>query len=93
MGKKIITKECKIEVATLIQEAKADIHVDPILLKACTVDLLKYCSNIESGNGRQLKCLQIILNDETKSKALEDDCREKLQQRVEMFHNAAAVSI
>jgi Golgi apparatus protein 1 len=26
-----------------------------------------------------------------KSKALEDDCREKLQQRVEMFNNAAAV--
>jgi Golgi apparatus protein 1 len=51
--KKIITKECKVEIATLIQEAKADIHVDPILLKACTVDLLKYCSSVESGNGRR----------------------------------------
>lgn len=40
----------------------------------------------------ELKCLQVILNDETKSKALEDDCREKLQQRIEMFNNAAAVS-
>jgi hypothetical protein len=40
----------------------------------------------------ELKCLQIILNDETKSKALEDDCREKLQQRAEMFNNAAKVS-
>lgn len=40
----------------------------------------------------ELKCLQIILNDETKSKALEDDCREKLQQRIEMFNNAAVVS-
>lgn len=39
----------------------------------------------------ELKCLQVILNDETKSKALEDDCREKLQQRIEMFNNAAAV--
>lgn len=39
----------------------------------------------------ELKCLQIILNDETKSKALEDDCREKLQQRIEMFNNAAVV--
>lgn len=54
LAKKIITKECKIEIATLIQEAKADIHVDPILLKACTVDLLKYCSSIESGNGRRM---------------------------------------
>jgi len=91
LAKKIITKECKIEVATLIQEAKADIHVDPILFKSCTVDLLKYCSKVDGGNGRQLKCLQIILNDETKSKALEDECREKLQQRIEMFNNAAAV--
>lgn len=41
----------------------------------------------------ELKCLQIILNDETKSKALEDDCREKLQQRIEMFNNAAVVSV
>jgi len=53
LAKRIITKECKIEVATLIQESKADIHVDPILLKSCTVDLLKYCSNVDSGNGRR----------------------------------------
>lgn len=53
LANKIITKECKIEIATLIQEAKADIHVDPILFKSCTVDLLKYCSKIESGNGRR----------------------------------------
>lgn len=39
----------------------------------------------------ELKCLQIILNDATKSKALEDDCREKMQQRMEMFNNAAKV--
>lgn len=52
MQGKIITGECKVEVATLIQEAKADIHVDPILQRACTVDLLKYCSNVKSGNGR-----------------------------------------
>lgn len=52
MDGKILTKECKVEVAILIQEAKADIHVDPILQRACTVDLLKYCSNVQSGNGR-----------------------------------------
>lgn len=53
MTKKMITKECKIEIAILIQEAKADIHVDPILFKSCTVDLLKYCSKVEGGNGRR----------------------------------------
>lgn len=50
---RIVSKECKYEVAILIQEAKADIHVDPLLQRACTVDLLKYCSNVASGNGRR----------------------------------------
>lgn len=53
LDKKIMTRECRVEIATIIQEAKADIHVDPILFKSCTVDLLKYCSKIEGGNGRR----------------------------------------
>ncbi|XP_059622678.1 Golgi apparatus protein 1 isoform X2 [Phlebotomus argentipes] len=87
LRQQIITKECKIEVATLIQEAKADIHVDPLLQQACTSDLLRYCSDVMSGDGRQLRCLQTILSDQ--SKALEENCRQKLLQRVEMFKNAA----
>lgn len=50
---KIISQECKFEVALLIQEAKADIHVDPLLQRACNIDLLKYCNNVKSGNGRR----------------------------------------
>lgn len=86
LSQKTMTRECKIEVATLIQEAKADIHVDPLLHRACTEDLLKYCSNVKSGDGRQLKCLQVILQDE--SKAMKEDCRNKLSKRMEMFRNA-----
>lgn len=37
-----------------------------------------------------LKCLQVILADE--SKALEPDCKSKLEKRMEMFRNAAPVS-
>lgn len=111
---KIVSPECKFEVALLIQEAKADIHVDPLLQRACTVDLLKYCSNVKSGNGRreyfnmrsilnlilikknfvshlELRCLQTILSDQ--SKALEPDCRSKLEKRMEMFKNADMVSL
>jgi golgi apparatus protein 1 len=55
LNKKLLAQECKIEVAQLIQEAKADIQVDPILFKSCTVDLLKYCSKVEGGNGRSKK--------------------------------------
>lgn len=53
LNHKIISQECKYEVALLIQESKADIHVDPLLQRACTIDLLKYCSNVPKGNGRR----------------------------------------
>jgi len=52
LQKQIINRQCQMEVATLIAEAKADIHVDPILETACTVDLLRYCSKVSAGNGR-----------------------------------------
>uniref|UniRef100_A0A1A9W503 Golgi apparatus protein 1 n=1 Tax=Glossina brevipalpis TaxID=37001 RepID=A0A1A9W503_9MUSC len=91
LNQKIINRDCRLEVATLIAEAKADIHVDPILEEACTVDLLRYCSNVKSGNGRKLKCLQTVLQDQ--SKAMEEDCRLKLQRRIEMFRNADTVLV
>lgn len=53
LERRIVTKECQVEVATLIQESKADIHVDPLLQRACTIDLLKYCSKVVSGDGRR----------------------------------------
>ncbi|XP_061387382.1 Golgi apparatus protein 1-like, partial [Musca vetustissima] len=91
LNQKIVNRDCRLEVATLIAEAKADIHVDPILEEACTDDLLRYCSNVKKGNGRKLKCLQTILQDH--SKAMEEDCRLKLQRRIEMFRNADTVLV
>ncbi|XP_058449131.1 Golgi apparatus protein 1 isoform X1 [Malaya genurostris] len=89
IDKKLVNRACKVEIAELIQEGKADIYADPMLQRACAVDLLKYCSNVQSGNGRLLKCLEVILQDE--SKALDDDCKTTLVKRMEMFRNAAVV--
>ncbi|EDV97363.1 Golgi apparatus protein 1 isoform X2 [Drosophila grimshawi] len=86
LRKQLINRECQLEVASLIAEAKADIHVDPILETACTVDLLRYCSKVMSGDGRKLGCLRTLLRQTPKS--LEADCREKLERRIEMFRNA-----
>lgn len=63
LNQQIITKECRVEVATLIQESKADIHVDPLLQRACTIDLLKYCSKVVSGDGRREWNLRILFLD------------------------------
>lgn len=51
--KNIPTAECKQEVANMIEESKTDIQVDPILQKACALDLLTLCNSIEQGNGRR----------------------------------------
>lgn len=83
----VLSKECRFEIASLIQESKIDIQVDPILQRACSMDLLRYCSEVERGDGRLLKCLQVILNDQ--SKALENDCKTKLTQRMKMYRDAA----
>lgn len=87
---KLMSNQCKVEVATMIEESRADIQVDPLLQQACQVDLMKYCSKVQSGNGRHLKCLQIVLADE--SQALEPECKSKLKKRMEMFENSAKVN-
>lgn len=80
-------EECKLEIADLIEQARADINVDPLLQKACAIDVSKYCSDIPQGAGRHIMCLQYVLNDSNKS--LEPDCYKMLTKRMEMFRNAA----
>jgi Golgi apparatus protein 1 len=46
-------EECRLEVADLIEQTKADINVDPLLQKACAVDVSKYCSAVPQGAGRR----------------------------------------
>ena len=50
---KDMKEACRIQVAEMIEEAKADINVDPLLQKACAVDIIKYCTNIPQGAGRR----------------------------------------
>lgn len=49
---RISDRACRLEVAGLIEEAKADIHVDPILSRACSLDITKYCIDVPHGNSR-----------------------------------------
>lgn len=86
-GNKVMKEECRLEVADLIEQTRADINVDPLLQKACAVDVSKYCSDIPQGAGRHIMCLQNVLQDNNKS--LEPDCYKMLTTRMEMFRNAA----
>ena len=50
---RIMTPVCKVEVANMIEESQADIHVDPLLQQVCALDLLKFCKDVPQGNGRR----------------------------------------
>lgn len=53
-GSQDMTDDCRLEVANLIEQAKADINADPLLQKACAVDVSKYCSTVPQGAGRRM---------------------------------------
>lgn len=56
----IESRACRLEVAGLIEESKADINVDPLLQRACFLDINKYCEEVPQGAGRR-KFLMIII--------------------------------
>ncbi|CAK9816133.1 Golgi apparatus protein 1 [Anthophora quadrimaculata] len=86
-GNRDMKEECRLEIADLIEQRRADINVDPLLQKACAVDVSKYCSDVPQGAGRHIMCLQNVLEDSNKS--LQLDCYKMLTTRIEMFKNAA----
>lgn len=49
----IENRACRLEVAGLIEESKADINVDPLLQRACLLDITKYCDKVPAGAGRR----------------------------------------
>ncbi|KAG5892124.1 hypothetical protein JTB14_032347 [Gonioctena quinquepunctata] len=85
--KNIHTAECRVEVANMIEESQADIQVDPLLERACALDLLTYCKNIEQGSGRHINCLKTVM--ERAKQNLSPECGNKLRERLEMYRNAA----
>ena len=41
------------ELVRALAEDKADIHLDPVLYRACAVDLKGACKDVPRGNGRR----------------------------------------
>ncbi|CAH0726486.1 unnamed protein product, partial [Brenthis ino] len=91
LNHKIVSAECAREVVQIIEETEVDIEADPLLERACALDLLKYCKDLEHGAGRRLKCLKIILNDSNRK--LETECQKELSSRLEMYRYVASVNV
>ena len=49
----ITSERCKAEVGRLLVESRADIHVDPLLFQACSLDIKHYCFAVPAGEGRR----------------------------------------
>ena len=60
----------------MIEEASVDIQVDPVLHKACAIDLVKFCRDIPRGEGRLFGCL-VAVSDEARF-SMEPKCKEKV---------------
>ncbi|XP_071497848.1 Golgi apparatus protein 1-like [Diadema antillarum] len=82
--------KCRQQVIQLFREGLADVHVDPLLYKACALDIKHYCVGIPQGQGQQMSCLLETLDDKTVR--LQPDCRRMLAERKEMWEFAAKVA-
>ena len=41
------------QIARVLAENRADVQVDPLLHKACSLDLKHYCYDVHRGEGRR----------------------------------------
>lgn len=47
-----VLKDCRQQLRAQLYQQRENIHFDPILQAACTVDIKQYCSNIQPGNSQ-----------------------------------------
>ncbi|CAG7726469.1 unnamed protein product [Allacma fusca] len=83
---------CQEQVKQMIQSTLIDIHVDPILNKACSLDLIKRCDGVPPGDGRLIGCLLAVLEDDKvkKTSRLSRECHDLLLLRTELFQQAGS---
>jgi Golgi apparatus protein 1 len=87
---KILNSKCVQELVRSLAENKADVHLDPVLFRACSLDIKGYCRDVVRGEGRQMSCLISALDDS--SYQLQSGCRNQLKARVELWGTAVKVA-
>ena len=56
----IQSEDCTKQVVRLITEAHGDVHLDPLLMRACQKDIGYLCGRVLPGKGQIIECLQVI---------------------------------
>jgi len=81
---------CTRHIALVIEGAGADISVDPMLHRACSLDLAKFCREVPLGQGKLLACL--VAASKVTTFSLEPECGALLARRVAMYDIALKVA-
>jgi Golgi apparatus protein 1 len=79
-------QECAKQLARITQEALVDIHLDPVLHEACSVDIARICRDVPPGQSRIITCLNDAL--EVPRIQMSDQCRTKLSERKKLWNVA-----
>uniref|UniRef100_A0A914Y5H4 Golgi apparatus protein 1 n=1 Tax=Panagrolaimus superbus TaxID=310955 RepID=A0A914Y5H4_9BILA len=78
--------ECAKQLSRITQEALVDIHLDPVLHEACSVDIARICRDVPPGQSRIITCLNDAL--EVPRIQMSDQCRTKLSERKKLWNVA-----
>ncbi|PAA77415.1 hypothetical protein BOX15_Mlig031610g1 [Macrostomum lignano] len=88
---RIRSQACSGEVRRLLHESDADIHVDPLLYRACTSEIAHLCGSVPLGAGRQMRCTVAAFRDLATRQLIGSECARALDQRLRLMEAAAGV--
>ncbi|RCN36160.1 cysteine rich repeat-containing domain protein [Ancylostoma caninum] len=84
----ISDKDCSKELARRVEETMVDIHLDPSLHEACSIDVQRLCPDVVPGHSRVIICLMEAA--ESSNAQMTADCRNKLMDRNKLWVKAHA---
>ncbi|XP_078354991.1 Golgi apparatus protein 1-like [Oculina patagonica] len=84
------SQQCRVEVVRQVREGRTDIQSDPLLYKACAMDVKRHCSGIPFGRGKVIKCLLEAYDSDPAR--FDRECLLHLSSRMKMWELAAKVA-
>ncbi|XP_020607607.1 Golgi apparatus protein 1-like isoform X2 [Orbicella faveolata] len=86
----IASQRCRVEIVRQMREGRTDVQSDPLLYRACAVDVKRHCSDIPFGRGKVMKCL--LEAHESNPARFDRECLLHLSSRMKMWELAAKVA-
>ncbi|PIO55161.1 cysteine rich repeat-containing domain protein, partial [Teladorsagia circumcincta] len=73
-------------IARRVEETMIDIHLDPPLLEACSMDMQRLCRDVVPGHSRIIMCLMEAA--ESSNAQMSPSCRNMLADRNKLWMKA-----